>query len=180
MKPVRAAMRRQREDSAYFITLSSVMRNLIRAVFGVRGCVVEAIMKIRLRFAVFAVISCLVAAPSSAAGLPLCSAGKRVTCVVDGDTFWLDGTKIRLAGIDAPERTTPHCESERILAERATLRLQSLLNEGRFDLASTGRDEDKYGRKLRLVMRGSRSIGDVLISEGLAREWDGARRSWCD
>ena len=33
---------------------------------------------------------------------PLCSRPVRVTCVVDGDTFWYRGTKIRLAGIDMP------------------------------------------------------------------------------
>jgi micrococcal nuclease len=41
------------------------------------------------------------------------------------------------------------------------------------------RDEDRYGRKLRTIERDGRSLGDVLVAEGLARPWDGARRSWC-
>jgi len=31
----------------------------------------------------------------------------RRTCVVDGDTFWLDGNKIRIADIDTPEISQP-------------------------------------------------------------------------
>ena len=42
------------------------------------------------------------------------------------------------------------------------------------------RDEDQYGRKLRMVTRDGRSIGEVLVGEGLARRWEGSRRSWCD
>ncbi len=116
---------------------------------------------------------------SQSLAMELCGHGQRVTCVVDGDTFWLNGTKVRLAGIDAPERSKPQCSSEKMLAERATLRLQELLSAD-FQLVRAGRDEDVYGRKLRLVMRGQDSLGDILISEGLARAWDGARHSWCD
>jgi hypothetical protein len=28
-------------------------------------------------------------------------------------------------------------------------------------------------------MRDGQSLGLTLVSEGLAREWDGARRPWC-
>ncbi|CAN5343435.1 hypothetical protein BH09PSE3_BH09PSE3_04780 [soil metagenome] len=48
-----------------------------------------------------------------------------------------------------------------------------------FSLASADRDADRYGRKLRIVMRHGASIGEELVAEGLAREWDGARHSWC-
>lgn len=113
-------------------------------------------------------------------GFPLCSGGKRVNCVVDGDTFWIDGVKVRIAGIDAPEVSSPHCGAERKLGDRATIRLAALLNAGAFELASGPQDEDRYGRKLRIVMRDGVSIGDRLVAEGLARRWDGARRSWCD
>ena len=41
------------------------------------------------------------------------------------------------------------------------------------------RDEDKYGRKLRTLERAGRSLGDILVAEGLARPWGGFRRSWC-
>ena len=109
----------------------------------------------------------------------LCGTGKRITCVVDGDTFWLEGTKIRIADIDAPEVRDFKCGSEKQLGDRAAERLRVLLSAGPFELASIDRDEDVYGRKLRVVMRDGRSLGQQLVDEGLARRWTGARRSWC-
>ena len=38
---------------------------------------------------------------------------------------------------------------------------------------------DRYGRKLRLLRRNGRSLGFALVEEGLARPWDGRRKSWC-
>lgn len=109
----------------------------------------------------------------------LCGSGRRIDCVVDGDTFWHHGIKIRIADIDTPELSPPRCEAERVKGEAAKRRLQSLLNAGPFSLTSSGRDEDRYGRKLRTVRRGEASLGGILIREGLARRWDGARHPWC-
>ena len=104
----------------------------------------------------------------------------RYTCVVDGDTFWLDGDKIRIADIDTPEISQPKCEEEYDLGMRATYRLLDLLNAGPFELASIpGRDKDQYGRLLRVVIRNGHSVGDRLVSEGLARTWSGRREPWC-
>ena len=109
----------------------------------------------------------------------LCGA-VRTTCVVDGDTFWLQGQKIRVADIDTPEVGEPRCDAEHALGMRATRRLRELLNAGPFDLvAFPGRDQDKYGRYLRVVVRGGRSLGDQLVAEGLARTWSGRREPWC-
>ena len=104
----------------------------------------------------------------------------RVTCVVDGDTIWLDGQKIRVADIDTPEISEPKCASELELGQRATRRLLALLNDGPFELhAIGGRDEDRYGRRLRVISREGRSLGDQLVAEGLARTWTGRREPWC-
>ena len=117
----------------------------------------------------------------SAAHFARCSGPVRVTCVVDGDTIWLDGEKIRLADINTPEVSSPACPAEAELGVRATTRLIALLNEGPFTLAPNpdGRDEDRYGRKLRVVTRGGESLGATLVREGLAEEWRGSRRGWC-
>jgi endonuclease YncB( thermonuclease family) len=124
-----------------------------------------------------------VAAPNAdtlIATLPFCGDGRRVTCVVDGDTFWLSRVKIRIADIDAPELSPPRCEAERIKGEAAKSRLRELLNAGPFSLTAGWRDEDRYGRKLRTVTRDGRSIGEILVAERLARRWDGARHPWCN
>lgn len=109
-----------------------------------------------------------------------CSSGVRYNCVVDGDTLWIDGQKIRVADIDAPEISTPKCAWELVLGNRATDRLIELVNAGPFQLqAWPGRDTDRYGRKLRVLVRDGRSLGDRLVAEGLARTWTGRREPWC-
>jgi micrococcal nuclease len=87
--------------------------------------------------------------PASASGkniskqFGICSGPVRVTCVVDGDTFWFDGTKIRVADIEAPEIGEPKCPSEKALGEKTKLRLREMLNAGAFDIATfENRDED--------------------------------------
>lgn len=100
-------------------------------------------------------------------------------CVIDGDTFRWQGEKIRIADIDTPETHRARCVAEGALGRQATMRLQTLLNAGRFALILYHRDRDRYGRLLRLVTRDGRSLGAVLIAEGLARPWSGSRQPWC-
>ena len=104
----------------------------------------------------------------------------RYTCVVDGDTLWLEGVKIRVADIDTPEISQPQCASEKALGEQATERFIQLLNEGPFMVAAiSGSDEDRYGRKLKVLLRDGQSLGDQLVAEVLAHRWNGRRLSWC-
>ena len=110
----------------------------------------------------------------------ICGSGHRISCVVDGDTLWLRGTKIRIADIDTPELSPQRCDRERQRGMAAKQRLLEILNSGPIVLRSTARDEDRFGRKLKVVFSGHRSVGDILIAEDLARKWEGSRRSWCD
>jgi endonuclease YncB( thermonuclease family) len=50
---------------------------------------------------------------------PICSTGARVDCIVDGDTFWFAGQKIRIADFDTPEIFSPTCRRELELGEKA-------------------------------------------------------------
>lgn len=109
----------------------------------------------------------------------LCS-GPGGTCVIDGDTIRIDGTSIRIADIDTPEVRSYQCPEELALGTAATRRMLDLVNSGAFTLERWGtRDQDQYGRKLRVLMRDGQSLGMVLVAEGLARPWGGARESWC-
>jgi endonuclease YncB( thermonuclease family) len=112
-----------------------------------------------------------------AASFALCTHAPRQNCVVDGDTFWLQGAKVRIADINAPETQQAACLAERERGEAAKHRLLALLNAGPIELLGEGRD--RYGRALRVVRRGGRSIGLVLVSEGLAEPWRGRRSDWC-
>lgn len=107
----------------------------------------------------------------------LCHSGGGTNCVVDGDTFWFQGQKIRIADIDTPETHPPRCAEEARLGAAATERLHGLLNAGPFSLA--GEETDRYGRALRTVTRGGDSLGGVLVDEGLARWYGGGRQPWC-
>ncbi|CUX67123.1 Nuclease [Agrobacterium tumefaciens str. Kerr 14] len=125
------------------------------------------------------------AQPSSSASsvneaFSICGSGQRITCVVDGDTFWFRGEKIRIADIDTPELSPPRCERERKRGLAAKQRLLDILNSGPLSFKTTARDEDRFGRKLRIGYRERRSVGDLLVAEGLARKWEGSRRSWCE
>src|SRR3546814_19974769 len=59
--------------------------------------------------------------------------------------------------------------------------MEALLGAGPFELrpGGDGRDEDRYGRKLRIVTRDGQSLGAMLVAAGLAREWTGWRRPRC-
>jgi hypothetical protein len=54
------------------------------------------------------------------ASFGFCHSGGGTNCVVDGDTIWLGGEKIRVADIDAPETHEPRCAAERKLGDQAT------------------------------------------------------------
>lgn len=120
-----------------------------------------------------------VASAAPAIRFGLCHTGGGTNCVVDGDTFWMAGEKIRIADIDTPETHPPRCAEEARLGTAATLRLQALLSAGPVTLVPIDRDEDRYGRKLRTVEVGGVAVGEALVDEGLARNYGGGRRSWC-
>ena len=108
-----------------------------------------------------------------------CHVGGGHNCVVDGDTLWIEGVKVRIADIDAPETHDYKCASEKALGDRATARLRQLVNSGAVSLRHIDRDEDRYGRKLRIVLVNGESVGGILVGEGLARWYEGGRKAWC-
>ncbi|GGD64881.1 thermonuclease family protein [Aurantiacibacter arachoides] len=96
--------------------------------------------------------------------------GVRITCVHDGDTFIIDRERIRLMDIDTPEMEA-QCASESRLAVRARDRLVAILNSEQFVVHRDG--QERYGRTLAVVANSRGSVGDQLVSEGLARTWSG-------
>ncbi|EDQ34317.2 Micrococcal nuclease (thermonuclease)-like protein [Hoeflea phototrophica DFL-43] len=131
---------------------------------------------LNLRLSVSFILTCFLMETGPAAAMELCSGPNRVTCVVDGDTVWIEGEKIRLEGIDAPE-PRGRCYEELIAAAKATERLRILLTENQFTIKRSG--QDRYGRTLAKIMIGDRSAGEIMMSEGLVRKWRGKRESWC-
>ncbi|MBJ6985916.1 thermonuclease family protein [Devosia sp. MC521] len=109
----------------------------------------------------------------------LCGREKRTTCVVDGDTFWFEGEKYRIANIDTPEIASATCVAELGIGVRATQRLMKLLNQGAFNITRQAKSE-AFGRTLATIQNSAgEDIGEIMISEGIARPWAGRRENWC-
>jgi micrococcal nuclease len=91
-------------------------------------------------------------------------AGCIVDRVVDGDTFYCrDGQKVRLIGVDSPER------AQHPFGAEARLALLQLLPPGtavllQRDVAPT----DRYGRVLAYVWTGPRLVNEAMVQNGWA------------
>jgi endonuclease YncB( thermonuclease family) len=115
-----------------------------------------------------------------------------ITRVIDGDTVAFQAKflpeplkkelSIRVFGVDTPEKGhRAQCPSEASRGEAATLFTKTQVN------ASTKRqvilmDWDKYGgRVLGDVILDGKSLREMLIQQGYAREYYGeAKQSWCN
>ena len=115
-----------------------------------------------------------------------------ITRVIDGDTvafqanFLPDPLKkelsIRVFGVDTPEKGhRAQCESENVRGQAATAFTKAQIN------ASTKRqvvlmDWDKYGgRVLGDILLDGKSLRQMLIQNGYAREYYGeAKQTWCN
>lgn len=118
---------------------------------------------------------------NTAGAIELCPRSDRYTCIVDGDTLWLDGVNYRLEGYDTPEPYTNVCggESEVALTRQASARFMDLLNENDWSLQPRGR-ADRYGRVLASIYINGEDVGDILVREGLARYWPDGDEFWCN
>jgi endonuclease YncB( thermonuclease family) len=89
--------------------------------------------------------------------------------VIDGDTLDIDGRRVRLEGIDAPE-TGQTC-GRRLFGTwdcgKASARALQKLVAGR-ELSCENRGTDKYGRMLGVCFVGGEDVNAVMVREGLA------------
>lgn len=113
------------------------------------------------------------------------SPGYSSHCVVDGDTFRIGNRRIRVEGIDAPERDG-QCEAERAGARRATADLLNWLERGAFEMVAPGDvPRDQYGRELQSVWRstdggGRDDLARHMITAGSAVRYDSRNHmDWC-
>jgi len=111
--------------------------------------------------------------------------------VVDGDTARCDGQLLRdmgdgapnVSGYDTPEKNGK-CPKERALARKATKRMAQLLRTEGLTIIDSGAVTKGRNNKVRLLvwikLPDGRSIGSIMIQEGLARVWTpGSKANWC-
>lgn len=79
--------------------------------------------------------------------------------VMDGDTFRSGSTRVRLWGIDAPEKGQPY-------ADEARARLKELCQGKAVRLE--WKDADKYSREVAIVYSGGTNVNLQMVKEGLA------------
>jgi endonuclease YncB( thermonuclease family) len=93
--------------------------------------------------------------------------------IVDGDTLRIDGQRIRLWGLDAPELGQSCQAGGRTY--RCGLEAQKFLEtiiRGR-DISCGGRDYDRYGRLLAVCHLGKTDINGAAVSAGWAVSYGG-------
>lgn len=131
--------------------------------------------------AVFGLSMAGASAPIAAAEMPkmkMCSGYVRITCVVDGDTLWFEGEKIRIKDLDTPEISKADCPEELKLAADATSMLIDLLNKGDWTIRRDGKD--RFERTLATISVDGESVAKSMIAAGVAIEWKGKGGNWCN
>jgi micrococcal nuclease len=83
--------------------------------------------------------------------------------VVDGDTFYHNGTKIRLAYVDAPEKNQPQGQMSKDWLENY-LKGKDL----KFELVTI----DKYGRRVCVVWVNGINLSEKIVEQGYAWNYD--------
>jgi endonuclease YncB( thermonuclease family) len=89
--------------------------------------------------------------------------------VIDGDTLAVPGERLRLDGIDAPERAQTCMRPDGAsyaCGEVAQRGLGTLVSQGRWFCSGTSRD--RYDRLLVICRRGSVDLAEQLVSSGWA------------
>lgn len=88
---------------------------------------------------------------------------------IDGDTLEVEGTRIRLHGIDAPE-TRQSCISADgapwACGRYATAVLAAALAQG--DVACAARGRDRYQRMVAVCWSGAVEVGNSMVAQGMA------------
>ena len=87
--------------------------------------------------------------------------------VVDGDTLDVGGRKVRMFGIDAPERSQTCRRGGETYAcgHEATAALRELVGGA---VVCRGRDIDRYGRLVAVCFHGRRDINAAMVEQGWA------------
>ena len=105
-----------------------------------------------------------------------CYNGEASNCVSDGDTAFINGEKVEIAGLVAPEIRGAQCDAERSRGIDAAMGLAALLNSGPVAVGAPFQDE--LGRTVQTVKAGNKDVGRALIDANLALRV-GKKKSWC-
>jgi endonuclease YncB( thermonuclease family) len=88
--------------------------------------------------------------------------------IVDGDTLRIDGDRVRLWGMDAPERKQAcQISGQSVpIGQRATDTLRQILTNG--PLRCDAKDRDRYGRTVSECWAGEVNVSEAMVRLGWA------------
>jgi endonuclease YncB( thermonuclease family) len=109
----------------------------------------------------------------------LCSEGGLTNCVASGDSFYLGGKTVRIAGIEAPQLYGAACPREVELGRKSAATLLGLLNSGELEMSRTPQDLDRLGLLLRHVAVDGKDVASAMVRARLAREIGDSTTAWC-
>ena len=145
---------------------------------GVTGVVLFA-MVIALVTAGFSVVTGFdggAAGPKNVERFGQCYNSDITDCVIDGDTIYLGGKKVQIAGMNAPRIQGAQCEAERSRGIDSAIRLAEILNRGTVTLGVAAHEPD--GRLRRKVEVDGEDVGAAMFDAGAARVL-GSEAGWC-
>lgn len=98
-------------------------------------------------------------------------------CVLDGDTIYVGGQRVDVAGIVAPAIQGAKCSDERTRGIESALKLADLLNSGKVTLGDTVRDSD--GTLRRRVAVDGKDVAAAMIDAGVTQDRGSGQPDWC-
>lgn len=84
--------------------------------------------------------------------------------IIDGDTIVVNGSNVRLLGINTPEKGEKYYEEAKNF-------LESEMLDKVVKLEKTQEDKDLYGRKLRYVISENKNINKKIVEQGFANPY---------
>ena len=115
-------------------------------------------------------------AAARAAQFGQCYDAEGSNCVLDGDTIYVDGRKVEIAGLVAPKIQGAQCDDERSRGIDAAVRLATLLNSGKVSVGPSARQPD--GQLRQKVEVGGNDVALAMINAGVAHD-TGNSYGWC-
>lgn len=91
--------------------------------------------------------------------------------VHDGDTVTLDGEKIRIYGIDAPELGQTCRDRNGATYDCGRLAQRQMERIAKAEMSCDAVEEDRYGRTVAICYAGGEDVGGAMVSSGWARAY---------
>ena len=146
--------------------------------FGIAGILIFGMLMAAgvIALSIFTVFRDDPAADARAAQFNQCYAAAGPNCVLDGDTIYVGGQRVEIAGMEAPKISDAGCDVERDRGIQAATELALLLNSGPVTVGAPFRDST--GRTVSKVEVRGRDVALKMIGQDVAHEANSGLR-WC-